>query len=364
MSGVSDLVLYLGSCGRIWLSVYITLCLLFGFLGHLTFHLMGVGLLICLTCYFRLPPPDPDIVNAVLGAKLRPKGEKQKKSEHNIEGDIAHRGAGLDAPENTLEAVRLAAQNGANMVEFDVSFSSDGTAIAFHDDTVDRVTTAVGPVDSFTLGQLQQFDLATKHPLSANYDKIRIPTVDDFVKECLSKNMKMMIDLKTYDRPEETAALILNLYEKYPSLRTSAIITSFFPNLLYKIRSINPSIIVSISWRPHFLAYSTWEGTEDSMRPRKNGIQFLVLRAIDVVYSYLLEHFLWFFVGISAVAVHRGIVTTSFVSRWRSRGIRVFAWTVNDSLEKAYFRHVLGVTCLTDTLDKVAPERWLIEEPL
>lgn len=364
MSGVSDLLLYLGACGRIWVTVYTVLCLLFGFLGHLTFHLMGVGLLICLTCYFRLPPPDPSIVQSVLGFQPSPRGGNQKKSEHNIEGDVAHRAAGLDAPENTVEAVRLSAQNGANMVEFDISFSSDGTAVAFHDDTVDRVTTAVGPVDSLTLGQLQQLDLATKHPLSANYDRIRIPTVDDFVKECLSQNMKMMIDLKTYDRPDETAALILNLYDKYPSLRTSAIVTSFFPNLLYKIRSINPNIIVSISWRPHFFAFSTWEGTEESMRPRYTGIQFLVLRAVDFVYRYLLDHFLWFFIGISAIAVHRSIVTVELVSLWRSRGVRVFAWTVNDSLEKAYFRHVLGVTCLTDTLDKVAPERWLIEEPL
>lgn len=364
MGGVSDLILYLGCCGRIWLTVYLSSCLVLGFMGHLTFHLMGLGLLICLTCYFRLPPPDPSIVHAVLGCRLTARGETQKKSEQDIDGDIAHRAAGLDAPENSLEAIRLSAARGANMVEFDVSFSSDGTAVAFHDDTVDRVTTGTGRVDNFTLGQLRQFDLATKHPLSEAYDKIRIPTVEDFVKECIAHNMKMMIDLKTYDRPDETAALILDLYKRYPVLKTTGIVTSFFPNILYKIRSINPDVIVSVSWRPHFMAYSTWEGTPESMRPRFKGIQFLALRALDFVYSLLLEHFLWFFVGISAIAVHRAIVTTEFVSRWRSRGVRVFAWTVNDNLEKAYFRNVLGVRCLTDTLEKISPDRWLIEEPL
>ena len=104
------------------------------------------------------------------------------------DGDIAHRAAGLDAPENSLEAIRLSAARGANMVEFDVSFSSDGTAVAFHDDTVDRVTSGTGRVDNFTLGQLRQFDLATKHPLSEAYDKIRIPTVEDFVKGELLRN--------------------------------------------------------------------------------------------------------------------------------------------------------------------------------
>jgi glycerophosphoryl diester phosphodiesterase len=37
---------------------------------------------------------------------------------------------GLDAPENTLSAARLAKKNGANFVHFDVTFSADGVAVA------------------------------------------------------------------------------------------------------------------------------------------------------------------------------------------------------------------------------------------
>ena len=77
---------------------------------------------------------------------------------------IAHRAAGLDAPENSLEAVRLAAKNGAKWIEFDVSFSSDLTAVAFHDDTLDRVTMASGQVNSLTYTQPTMLDLAPKHP--------------------------------------------------------------------------------------------------------------------------------------------------------------------------------------------------------
>jgi len=351
MSGVSDLLLYLTSCGKSWLIVYVSLCVLFGFMSHLTFHLMAVGLLICLTCYFRLPPPDKALVKKILG----------KPSE--CDEDVAHRGAGLDAPENSLEAVRLAAENGAKMVEFDVSFTSDGSAVVFHDDLVDRVTCASGPVSGFTLGRLKLLDLATKHPLAANFSEVRIPTVEEFIQECISLGLKMIIDLKTYDKPDETCALILGLYQKFPSLRTSAVVTSFFPNLLYKLRSADPSIVCSVSWRPHFFAYSTYEGDVESMRPRFSGIQLLVARAFDAFYSFLLEEFMWFFVGISAICVHRAIITKEYLARWRGRGVRVFAFTVNNSVEKAYFRHVLGVTSLTDTLDRVPPERWLIEEP-
>ncbi len=36
---------------------------------------------------------------------------------------IAHRAAGMDAPENTVAALRMAKKNGAECVEFDVSFT-------------------------------------------------------------------------------------------------------------------------------------------------------------------------------------------------------------------------------------------------
>ena len=49
---------------------------------------------------------------------------------------------------------RLAAANGAKWVEFDVSFTSDGTAVAFHDDTVDRITDGEGAVTSLTFSQV------------------------------------------------------------------------------------------------------------------------------------------------------------------------------------------------------------------
>ena len=134
-----------------------------------------------------------------------------------------------------------------------MSFTSCGTAVVFHDDNVDRITCGSGPVDNYTLGRLQLLNLATKHPLSDNFpEHVAVPTLEQFVggaaavlshialftliiTEAVSLGMKMMIDLKTYDKPEETAAVILGLYNKFPSMRTSTIVTSFFPNLLYKV---------------------------------------------------------------------------------------------------------------------------------
>lgn len=46
---------------------------------------------------------------------------------------IAHRGAAAYAPDNTLEAFRIASRIGADMWEVDIRVTSDGEIIAFHD---------------------------------------------------------------------------------------------------------------------------------------------------------------------------------------------------------------------------------------
>ncbi|MDZ4158869.1 MAG: glycerophosphodiester phosphodiesterase family protein, partial [Anaerolineaceae bacterium] len=53
---------------------------------------------------------------------------------------IAHRGASMHAPENTLAAFRLAALHGADAIELDAKLSADGQVVVLHDQTVSRTT--------------------------------------------------------------------------------------------------------------------------------------------------------------------------------------------------------------------------------
>lgn len=53
---------------------------------------------------------------------------------------VAHRGESHDAPENTLAAIRLAWERGADAVEFDVHLTADNKLIAIHDADTERVT--------------------------------------------------------------------------------------------------------------------------------------------------------------------------------------------------------------------------------
>jgi glycerophosphoryl diester phosphodiesterase len=79
---------------------------------------------------------------------------------------VAHRGASGDAPENTVAAIREAAQQEAAWAEIDVVMSKDGVPVLLHDTTLSRTTDveekfpdrAPWLVEDFTVAELEQLD--------------------------------------------------------------------------------------------------------------------------------------------------------------------------------------------------------------
>ena len=72
-----------------------------------------------------------------------------------VERPIAHRGlhdAAKGVIENTLRAAEAAIAGGF-AIECDIQLSSDGEAIVFHDETLDRLTDASGPVSALERGR-------------------------------------------------------------------------------------------------------------------------------------------------------------------------------------------------------------------
>ncbi|MGH9832484.1 MAG: glycerophosphodiester phosphodiesterase family protein, partial [Blastocatellia bacterium] len=53
---------------------------------------------------------------------------------------VAHRGASAYAPEHTIEAYRLALEQGADFVEQDLQITKDGALVCLHDLTLERTT--------------------------------------------------------------------------------------------------------------------------------------------------------------------------------------------------------------------------------
>jgi glycerophosphoryl diester phosphodiesterase len=74
--------------------------------------------------------------------------------------NMAHQGGELEAPSDTLFALKTAIEKGADMLELDVHLSADGQIVVLHDETVDRTTNGTGSVEDMTLAQIQQLDAA------------------------------------------------------------------------------------------------------------------------------------------------------------------------------------------------------------
>jgi len=75
-----------------------------------------------------------------------------------------HRGAGGEAPENTLSGFRYAKGLGLSAVELDVHLSRDDQLVVIHDATVDRTTNGTGQVAGFTAAELAALDARGAFP--------------------------------------------------------------------------------------------------------------------------------------------------------------------------------------------------------
>ena len=94
---------------------------------------------------------------------------------------IAHRGASGDAPENTLAALSLAADHGANCVEIDVSISADGVPFVHHDDTLNRCTNGRGLLCEHTAAELDLLDASKSMPAFRGEPLPRLSAVIDLL---------------------------------------------------------------------------------------------------------------------------------------------------------------------------------------
>ena len=89
----------------------------------------------------------------------------------------AHRGGpGPGLPENSLAAIRHAAETGAAFAEIDLARTADGAIVLMHDDTLARTTTGTGRVDDTYLGDLRRFRLVDPY---GNETGEIVPTLDE-----------------------------------------------------------------------------------------------------------------------------------------------------------------------------------------
>ncbi|MDD5305000.1 MAG: glycerophosphodiester phosphodiesterase family protein [Elusimicrobia bacterium] len=110
----------------------------------------------------------------------------------------AHRGAMRTSPENTLEALRRAKQEGADGIELDVQLSADGELFIFHDDSALRVCGKDAPVAALKWRELKDLKV---------FGKYAIPHLDDALEDMSNwAGAELFLDLHQPSVPLAEAA--------------------------------------------------------------------------------------------------------------------------------------------------------------
>lgn len=99
---------------------------------------------------------------------------------------MAHRGFSLDGLENSMTAFQAAVDLGYRYVETDVHATRDGSVVAFHDETLDRVTDAVGEIPKMAWTQIRRARIGGIEP---------VPLLEDVLGTW--PELRVNIDLKS-----------------------------------------------------------------------------------------------------------------------------------------------------------------------
>lgn len=219
---------------------------------------------------------------------------------------IGHRGASATHPENTLEAFRAAAAQGAHGIELDVRRTMDDVLVIYHDAHLG---------DGRIVRELEAADL----PVS-------VPTLAEALEACadmwINVEIKNMPDDPDYDSEHGLSVAVAGLISAYDAA-ARVIVSSFDISSVDRIRSTDATIPV---------AWLVWGQADPGS---------LIERAV--------AH------GMQAIHPHDLLVDQSFVDRAHGAGLGVNVWTV-DQPERIRELAALGVDGIITNTPGVAVE--------
>lgn len=141
---------------------------------------------------------------------------------------LGHRGASAHAPENTIEAFRLAAKQGAEGVELDVRRTADGELVVHHD----AVINGVGPIVEHT-----RAELARLAPAVAGFPEA-MAACAGLIVNIEIKNSPADPD---FDAGESVAAQVV-AWVAANDWADRVIVSSFNPVTVDRVRALSPGI--------------------------------------------------------------------------------------------------------------------------
>ncbi len=153
---------------------------------------------------------------------------------------IGHRGAMGYAPENTLSSIRKAKDLGVTWVEFDVKISSDGAAILFHDDTLERTSTGTGNVSHMALEHILELDAGSW--FSDAFSDEPVPTFEETIRLLDELSLGANVEIKPEEGLEKETAIAAcrAIAEYWPESIPLPLISSFKDESLAVARDMLP----------------------------------------------------------------------------------------------------------------------------
>ena len=235
---------------------------------------------------------------------------------------IAHRGAGLLAPENTLAAFRLGAQHGYRMFECDAKLSADEMVFLLHDDRLDRTSSGTGVAGDLLWRDLSLLDAGAWH--SPAYAGEPLCTLEALAHFCIANQYALNIEIKpTPGLEHRTGVCVATLVERlWQGQALQPLLTSFKQDALHGAQEAAPAL-------RRGLLLSDWK--DDSLT---------VAQRLSCV-ALVCNHTLW---------------DTSRVQAAKALGLTTLSYTVND-LQIAEHLQALGTDgIITDRVDLFSPE--------
>lgn len=153
---------------------------------------------------------------------------------------IGHRGATVQAPENTIAAMRAAVEAGAAGVEFDVRLSIDGHPVVMHDDELARMTGAAGTVSGSSFAALRALRVGSLGET--------IPTIDE-VLGIVGRMDVVLCELKSVQAADGTygARVVLDAIVDRVRGIDGLMLTSFDPVTLVAAHELLPGVPTALA---------------------------------------------------------------------------------------------------------------------
>ncbi len=225
--------------------------------------------------------------------------------------NIAHRGGGLLAPEETLPAFRRATELGVDVLEMDVQLTSDGVVVLMHDTEVDRTTDGVGKLSEMTYAEVLELDAGYR--FSPDGGKtfpfrgtgVTVATLREVLNEF--PEMLFSIELKEFGATEPVLDLILEL-----GMQEKVVIASFFDAALRKARTYAPEVLTILTLEETIAFVNMSEEEEESYTPP----------------SWIVQ---------TPPSFGDLVVDRELIERANRLGLKVQVWTINDAAEMQQF---------------------------